>query len=45
MRAVNQAAGRVIRHKYDYGCVILCDKRYKNYKDKLSLWLQDNLKD
>ena len=27
-RAVNQAVGRVIRHKDDYGAVILCDERF-----------------
>lgn len=26
-RAVNQAIGRVIRHKDDYGAIILCDTR------------------
>ena len=26
-RAVNQAVGRVIRHKNDYGAIILCDER------------------
>lgn len=29
VRAVNQAMGRVIRHKDDYGAVILCDERFK----------------
>lgn len=28
MRTVNQAVGRVIRHRYDYGAVILCDERF-----------------
>lgn len=28
MRAVNQAIGRVIRHKNDYGAIILCDERF-----------------
>ena len=26
-RAVNQAVGRVIRHKHDYGAILLCDER------------------
>ncbi|XP_070696234.1 regulator of telomere elongation helicase 1 [Pempheris klunzingeri] len=29
-RAVNQAIGRVIRHKEDYGAIFLCDHRFKN---------------
>ncbi|XP_035513302.1 regulator of telomere elongation helicase 1 [Morone saxatilis] len=28
-RAVNQAIGRVIRHKDDYGAIFLCDQRFK----------------
>ena len=27
-RAVNQAIGRVIRHRHDYGAIILFDDRY-----------------
>ena len=30
-RAVNQAVGRVIRHKHDYGAILLCDDRYAKY--------------
>lgn len=26
-RAVNQAIGRVIRHRHDYGAIIFCDER------------------
>ncbi|XP_060608338.1 regulator of telomere elongation helicase 1-like [Ruditapes philippinarum] len=29
-RAVNQAIGRVIRHKEDFGAIILCDTRFAN---------------
>jgi hypothetical protein len=28
-RAVNQAMGRVIRHKHDYGAIILADERFR----------------
>lgn len=27
LRAVNQAVGRVIRHRHDYGAIIFCDER------------------
>lgn len=27
-RAVNQAIGRVIRHRHDYGAIIFCDDRF-----------------
>ena len=29
IRAVNQAMGRVIRHRHDYGAIILCDDRFQ----------------
>lgn len=29
LRAVNQAMGRVIRHKKDFGAIILCDERFQ----------------
>eukprot|EP00004_Rigifila_ramosa_P014531 TRINITY_DN3311_c0_g1_i2.p1 TRINITY_DN3311_c0_g1~~TRINITY_DN3311_c0_g1_i2.p1 ORF type:complete len:416 (-),score=70.62 TRINITY_DN3311_c0_g1_i2:39-1286(-) len=42
MRAVNQAVGRVIRHRKDYGAIILCDERFAqpNTVAQLSLWLR-----
>lgn len=45
-RAVNQAIGRVIRHKNDYGAILLCDCRFNNQRQKnqLSSWLQGHLK-
>lgn len=44
-RAVNQAIGRVIRHKNDYGAILLCDNRFNNprQKNQLSKWLQGHL--
>ncbi|XP_012267857.2 regulator of telomere elongation helicase 1 homolog isoform X2 [Athalia rosae] len=44
-RAVNQAIGRVIRHKNDYGAIILCDCRFENpnFRNQLSAWLRPNI--
>lgn len=46
-RAVNQAIGRVIRHKNDYGAILLCDNRFHNPKQKnqLSGWIQGQLRE
>jgi len=41
-RAVNQAIGRVIRHKDDYGAVLLCDQRFR--PDGLSSWIRPHVK-
>ncbi|XP_012535428.1 regulator of telomere elongation helicase 1 homolog isoform X2 [Monomorium pharaonis] len=45
-RAVNQAIGRIIRHKNDYGAVVLCDCRFENpnFKKQLSAWLKPYIK-
>ncbi|KYQ92970.1 DEAD/DEAH box helicase [Tieghemostelium lacteum] len=49
-RALNQAIGRCIRHRNDYGSILLVDERYSKslYSEKLSKWarvcLQNNLK-
>ncbi|PRW44978.1 Regulator of telomere elongation helicase 1 [Chlorella sorokiniana] len=45
MRAVNQAVGRVIRHRRDYGAIILCDERFRapNVQRQLSCWLRDQV--
>ncbi len=44
-RAVNQTIGRIIRHRYDYGCVILCDDRFGSIQQQkqLSSWAQPYL--
>ena len=45
MRAVNQALGRVIRHKNDFGAVILADERFahESSRNQLSLWLRPSI--
>ena len=45
-RAVNQAIGRVIRHKNDYGAIILCDKRFDAPAalKQLPKWVQPSVK-
>ncbi|KXZ49955.1 hypothetical protein GPECTOR_18g113 [Gonium pectorale] len=41
-RALNQAVGRCIRHKYDWGAVILLDERFRapNRQLQLSRWVR-----
>ncbi|ESO94497.1 hypothetical protein LOTGIDRAFT_118438 [Lottia gigantea] len=41
-RAVNQAIGRVIRHKQDYGAIILCDERFARNESiqQLPVWVR-----
>ncbi|ONM40967.1 Regulator of telomere elongation helicase 1 [Zea mays] len=45
-RAVNQAVGRVIRHRHDYGAIIYCDERFvwPNYQSQMSYWLRPHIK-
>lgn len=45
-RSINQAVGRCIRHKYDYGSIILIDKRYNevNFQKMLSKWYSKYLR-
>ncbi|KAJ1548231.1 hypothetical protein HK096_009100 [Nowakowskiella sp. JEL0078] len=42
IRAVNQAIGRVIRHKNDFGAILLCDERFSTPLNigKLSMWIR-----
>nr|XP_015914103.3 regulator of telomere elongation helicase 1 homolog [Parasteatoda tepidariorum] len=44
-RAVNQAIGRVIRHKDDFGAILLCDNRFKDKRiqSQLSKWIQGKI--
>lgn len=45
-RAVNQAIGRVIRHKNDYGAIILCDERFTQASSisQLPGWMRNHVK-
>lgn len=42
-RAINQAVGRCIRHKDDFGAIILLDPRFhqEEVKNSLSRWMRD----
>ncbi|XP_049542517.1 regulator of telomere elongation helicase 1 homolog isoform X2 [Anopheles darlingi] len=44
-RAVNQAIGRVIRHRNDYGAILLCDARFQNAHQQMQLssWVRSHL--
>ena len=43
---MNQAIGRVIRHKDDYGVILLCDRRFGDaqFKTELSSWVRPYMK-
>nr|XP_021533441.1 regulator of telomere elongation helicase 1 isoform X3 [Neomonachus schauinslandi] len=45
-RAVNQAIGRVIRHRQDYGAVFLCDHRFTHADTRAQLpsWVRPHVK-
>uniref|UniRef100_A0A671NKK8 Regulator of telomere elongation helicase 1 n=1 Tax=Sinocyclocheilus anshuiensis TaxID=1608454 RepID=A0A671NKK8_9TELE len=45
-RAVNQAIGRVIRHREDYGAIFLCDHRFKGTeaRNQLPSWVRPYVK-
>ncbi|CAN0309362.1 unnamed protein product, partial [Discosporangium mesarthrocarpum] len=46
-RAVNQAIGRVIRHRLDFGSVLLCDERFASDRQRrqVSLWARPYLQE
>jgi regulator of telomere elongation helicase 1 len=44
LRAVNQAIGRVIRHKDDFGAILLCDQRFSGQVSQLSKWMRPHVK-
>lgn len=41
---MNQAIGRVIRHRNDYGAIILLDERFSKASAQISKWLQPQFK-
>ncbi|XP_073139682.1 uncharacterized protein [Henckelia pumila] len=45
-RALNQATGRCIRHKFDYGAIIYLDERFHKDRNRayISKWLRDSIK-
>ncbi|CAG2101396.1 unnamed protein product [Medioppia subpectinata] len=43
-RALNQAIGRVVRHKDDYGVIVLLDSRFASLSDGLSKWIERFIK-
>ncbi|KAG7597750.1 Helicase superfamily 1/2 ATP-binding domain DinG/Rad3-type, partial [Arabidopsis suecica] len=45
-RALNQAAGRCIRHRFDYGAIIFLDERYRQPRNRASIskWLRQSIK-
>ncbi|GIL55719.1 hypothetical protein Vafri_11262 [Volvox africanus] len=45
-RALNQAVGRCIRHKYDWGAIILLDERFRSnqLQQQLSRWVRTAVK-
>ncbi|XP_058033911.1 regulator of telomere elongation helicase 1 isoform X3 [Ahaetulla prasina] len=45
-RAVNQAIGRVIRHRQDYGAIFLCDHRFTQTETRAQLpsWIRPYVK-
>ncbi|KPM06070.1 regulator of telomere elongation helicase 1-like protein [Sarcoptes scabiei] len=38
-RALNQSIGRIIRHRNDYGLIVLCDSRFRQLNDGFSKWI------
>ena len=45
-RAVNQAIGRVIRNRKDYGAILFCDDRFSNRQNQgqLSTWIRPHIR-
>lgn len=45
-RAINQAIGRIIRHRNDYGAILLCEHRFNQskYQNNISDWIRHRLR-
>ena len=45
-KAINQSIGRAIRHRADYACLLLIDKRYNkaNIPSRLPQWLANSFR-
>ncbi|KAF5804016.1 putative RNA helicase [Helianthus annuus] len=45
-RALNQAAGRCIRHRFDYGAIIFLDERFRQEKNLtyISKWIRKSIR-
>ncbi|CAA3024232.1 Fanconi anemia group J homolog [Olea europaea subsp. europaea] len=45
-RAVNQATGRCIRHRFDYGAIIFLDERFRKDRNRayISKWLRKSIR-
>uniref|UniRef100_A0A251UK31 Regulator of telomere elongation helicase 1 homolog n=3 Tax=Helianthus annuus TaxID=4232 RepID=A0A251UK31_HELAN len=45
-RALNQAAGRCIRHRFDYGAIIFLDERFRQEKNLtyISKWIRSSIR-
>ncbi|KAL5848005.1 hypothetical protein ACOSQ3_011529 [Xanthoceras sorbifolium] len=45
-RALNQAVGRCIRHRFDYGAIILLDERFREERNRayISKWLRKSIR-
>lgn len=42
-RALNQALGRCLRHKNDWGALILVDERFQYPQPKISKWVRERM--
>jgi Rad3-related DNA helicase len=43
-RTSNQAMGRIIRHRFDFGAIVLIDERYKKEENRVAIsnWIKNS---